>query len=63
MVFTGIAGKVWNKLKGWREKFLSIGGKDVLIKSVIQSLLAYAIGIFKLPRGLIAEIQRLCARF
>ena len=63
MVFSDIIERIWNKLKGWGEKSLSIGGKDILIKAVIQSLPAYAMGMFKLPKGLIKEIQRLCARF
>ncbi|KAK3210999.1 hypothetical protein Dsin_015705 [Dipteronia sinensis] len=54
---------VLDRLKGWGEKSFSIGEKYILIKAVIQSLHAYAMSIFKLPKGLIKEIQRLYARF
>lgn len=30
--------RVWNKVKGWMEKLLSAGGKDVLIKSIAQAV-------------------------
>ncbi|KAK2661437.1 hypothetical protein Ddye_000011 [Dipteronia dyeriana] len=35
----------------------------MLIKAVIQSVLMYAMSMFRLPKGLIMEIQCLCARF
>ncbi|KAK3225459.1 hypothetical protein Dsin_005321 [Dipteronia sinensis] len=62
-VFADIVNRVWNRIIGWGEKLLSVGGKDTLIKAVIQSIPTYAMGIFRLPKGLIKEIQRLCARF
>ncbi|KAK2658540.1 hypothetical protein Ddye_005073 [Dipteronia dyeriana] len=61
--FTDITDKVWNKIKGWGEKLLSIGGKEVLIKVVVQAIPSYAMSIFRLPKSLSDEIQRLIARF
>ncbi|KAK3221556.1 hypothetical protein Dsin_008581 [Dipteronia sinensis] len=55
--------RVWGNIKGWGEKLLSVGGKEVLIKAVIQMVPMYAMSMFCLPRGLIVETQRLCARF
>ncbi|KAK3187995.1 hypothetical protein Dsin_027556 [Dipteronia sinensis] len=62
-LFADIVDRVWGKLKGWGEKLLSVGGKDVLIKAVIQSIPTYAMSMFRLPKSLISEIHRLCARF
>ncbi|KAK3198360.1 hypothetical protein Dsin_021775 [Dipteronia sinensis] len=45
------------------ERFHSIGGQEILVKAMIQSILKYVMSIFQLPKGLIYEIQRLCARF
>lgn len=32
--FKYLRGRVWEKIKGWMEKLLSVAGKEVLIKSV-----------------------------
>ncbi|KAK3221204.1 hypothetical protein Dsin_008229, partial [Dipteronia sinensis] len=61
--FTNTIDRIWEKLKGWGDKFLSIKGKAILIKAVIQSIPSYAISLFRLPKGLTSEIKRLCARF
>ncbi|KAK3188605.1 hypothetical protein Dsin_028166 [Dipteronia sinensis] len=62
-LFTDIVDRVWNKIKGWSEKLLSVGGKEILIKAVIQSIPTYAMTLFRLPKTLILEIHRLCNRF
>lgn len=55
--------RVWNKVKGWMEKLLSAGGKDVLIKSVAQAVPVYSMPCFKLPRGLCQHINALSQKF
>ncbi|KAK3222290.1 hypothetical protein Dsin_009315 [Dipteronia sinensis] len=60
-LFANIIDRVWSKIKGWGEKLLSVGGKETLVKAVIQAVPMYA--IFRLPKGLTNEIHRLCARF
>jgi len=40
-VFNFVQDRVWKKLKGWKEKFLSIAGREVLIKSVVQAIPTY----------------------
>lgn len=37
-VFSWIIGRVTAKLEGWKEKFISKGGKEILIKSVVQAI-------------------------
>lgn len=54
-----IKDRVMNKLEGWKENLLSQAGKEVLIKSVIQSIPNYAMSILKLP---ITFCDQLCAR-
>ncbi|GAU48515.1 hypothetical protein TSUD_244350 [Trifolium subterraneum] len=38
-----------NRLSGWRSRFLSFGGRLVLLKSVLTSLPVYALSFFKAP--------------
>jgi len=54
---------VWKKLQGWKEKLLSQARREVLIKSVIQAIPAYTMSCFKLPKGLIKELEVLIRKF
>ncbi|KAL0373133.1 UNVERIFIED_CONTAM: putative mitochondrial protein [Sesamum calycinum] len=42
---------------------LSQAGKGMLIKGVLQSIPTYAMGVFRLPEGVMRDIQSLCADF
>ncbi|EEC68693.1 hypothetical protein OsI_37162 [Oryza sativa Indica Group] len=44
-----LQSKIWKRLIQWGEKFLSSGGKEVLVKAVIQAIPVYVMGLFKLP--------------
>ena len=48
---------MWKKLKGWKEKLLSQAGREVLIKAVIQAIPIYTMSCFKLPKGLVRELE------
>ena len=54
---------MWKKLQGWKEKLFSQAGREVLIKSVIQEIPTYTMSCFKLPRGLIKELEVLVHKF
>lgn len=58
-----IVDRVWKKLQGWKEKFFSGGGKEILIKSVVQAIPTYAMRCFRLPKSLVLKISSLCAKF
>ena len=61
--FVYIKERVWRKLWGWKEKLLSQVGREVLIKVVIQAIPTYTISYFKLPKGLIKELETLIRKF
>jgi hypothetical protein len=44
-------------LLGWQSRFLSFGGRLVLLKSVLTSLPIYALSFFKAPSGIISIIE------
>lgn len=61
--FGYLKDKFEKKLNGWREKFLSSAGKEVLIKSVIQSIPTYVMSCFELPKGLCHDLHQIMAKF
>lgn len=58
-----IVERVITKTKGWREKFLSQAGKEILIKSVLQAIPAYSMSILKYPSSMCKKISSQIARF
>ncbi|MCI12202.1 putative non-LTR retroelement reverse transcriptase, partial [Trifolium medium] len=44
-----VLARLKNKLSGWKSRFLSFGGRLVLLKSVLTSLPVYALSFFKAP--------------
>ena len=61
--FSFLKDRVWKKLQGWKGKNLSIVGKEILIKAVVQSISTYTMGVFQLPVKLYEELQSMCARY
>lgn len=55
--------RVWKKIKGWKEKFLSRAGKEVLIKAVAQVIPTYVMSCYKVPESVFHEIEAMLARF
>ena len=61
--FKYLRDRVWKKVQGWLEQLLSVGGKEVLIKSVAQAIPTYSMSCFRLPRGLCKHINSLLLKF
>lgn len=55
-VFNFVQDRVWKKLKGGKEKFLSTAGREVSIKSVVQAFPTYVMSCFLHPLGLCEHI-------
>lgn len=58
-----ITEKVIAKTNGWREKFLSQAGKEILIKAVLQAIPAYSMSILRYPNSLCKQITKHLAKF
>ena len=48
--FIYLLERVIERLKGWKEKLLSLGGKEILLKAIIQYIPVFAMGVFKIPK-------------
>ncbi|KAF5443003.1 hypothetical protein F2P56_035600 [Juglans regia] len=59
----GVLAKVQAKLSSWKTKLLSQAGKEILVKAMIQSIPTYCMGIFKLPKQLLHELNKLIRSF
>ena len=58
-----IKERVWNRLQGRKEKLLSQAGREVLLKAVVQAIPTFAMGCFKLPSGLLNDIEMMIRKF
>ena len=58
-----IKKRVWNKLQGWKEKLLSQAGREVLLKVVVQAISTFVMSCFKLPFGLLKDIEMMIRKF
>ncbi|KAF5451240.1 hypothetical protein F2P56_026360, partial [Juglans regia] len=52
--FKGILDRVKARVSNWKNRLLSQVGKEILLKSIIQALPTYCMGVFKLPKALIS---------
>ena len=50
-------------MQGWQERLLSQAGKEVMIKAMIQSIPTYSMSVFRLPIGLIKDIEAMICKF
>ena len=58
-----IVNRIKSRLSGWNSRFLSFGGRLILLKSVLTSLSVYALSFFKAPSGIISSIESLLNNF
>nr|GEY06873.1 RNA-directed DNA polymerase, eukaryota [Tanacetum cinerariifolium] len=55
--------KLRARLSKWKVKTLSIGGRLTLLKSVLEASLIYNMSIYKVPRGVLKEMEGIRSRF
>jgi hypothetical protein len=61
--FQYLIDRIIKRINGWNEKLLSMGGKEILLKAIAQSISVYAMSVFNLPKQICKEINNAIARF
>jgi len=61
--FGFIKDHIWHKINSWSSKCLSKAGKEVMIKSVLQSIPSYIMSVFLLPNKLVDAIEKIIDAF
>ena len=61
--FKELKAKITKRVIGWKEKFISKAGREVLIKTVAQAIPTYTMGIFKIPISLCNDINAILAKY
>ena len=61
--FREIQERVTKRVLGWKEKFISKASREILIKSVVQSIPTYYMSLFRLPKVMCDAINSTLARY
>lgn len=55
--------KVERKIRGWASKWLSSGGRFILVQAVIQNIMVYWAHIFTIPKKVLQNIRKIIMNF
>ena len=61
--FENFIERIIQRINGWKEKQLSIGGKEILLKAVAQAIPVYAMSVFLIPKGVCKGMMDAIAKF
>ncbi|GJN02267.1 hypothetical protein PR202_ga19600 [Eleusine coracana subsp. coracana] len=61
--FRHLIDRVRSRISGWKEKLLSMGGKEILIKSIAQAVPVYAMMVFRIPKNICKGITDAISQF
>lgn len=61
--FQHLLDKIQVSLSGWRGKFMSQGGRLILIRHVLSSIPVYTLATMTPPKLILQQIDRLFSRF
>lgn len=61
--FANFIDRFRRRIDGWSLGYLPIGGKEVFVKSILQSILVYAMQYFELPKLLCRKLEGIMKKF
>ncbi|XP_060961932.1 uncharacterized protein LOC133032110 [Cannabis sativa] len=62
-LFSGIKDRIWKLMNQLHAKLFSIGGREVLLKVVVQSIPTYDMSCFSLPNKFCNQLESIMANF
>ncbi|KAK8952445.1 hypothetical protein KSP39_PZI004212 [Platanthera zijinensis] len=61
--FAYIMDRVWKRIQGWKVRFLSQAGREILIKAVLTAIPTFVMSCFRLPRRFVVKLESLVSSF
>lgn len=61
--FKDLQEKISKRMLGWKEKFISKAGREILIKTVAEAIQTYSMSLFKLPKTICDSINFLLEKY
>ena len=61
--FKELQERITKSVMGWKEKFISKAGREVLIKTIAQAIPIYSMSIFKIPKAVGESINSSLAKY
>jgi hypothetical protein len=55
--FIYLLERIIERIQGWKDKFLSMGGKEIYLKEIIQAIPVFAMAVFNIPKKLCKDIN------
>lgn len=62
-MFKDLRERIAKRINGWKEKFISKAGKEVLIKTAAQVIPTYLMSLLLLPKVLCSDINSIMAKY
>ena len=62
-IFAKVKERVEKKLSGWKEKILSMGNREILIKAVAQAIPTYTMSCFQIPKSICDDLEGMMRKF
>jgi hypothetical protein len=63
LAFNDIKERVAKRIHGWKERFLSKAGREILIKAVAQAIPTYSMSCFLLPKTWCSDLNGMMAKY
>ena len=61
--FKGLQERITKRVMGWKKKTISKVGREVLIKTVAQTMPTYSMSIFKFPKKVCDAINSVLTKY
>ena len=58
-IWNSILEKMERRLSGWKQLYLSKGGRLTLLKSTLSSLPIYLLSLFTIPQAVVVRLEKI----